>query len=581
MSYQKLTAFYLAAAASVHSQPAPTLSPGLQLVVQQLDRTATAALERGSISFALAAVTRDGIAWSRNYGAGATSDTPYRVGTAAFTAIMLLQLAHESKVHLSDRVANNLPEISRVPARYPDAAPLTLLQLATHNTGLEFEPAASATIPASEWESAVLSALPQTKFATEPGTHVAEAAINDALLALALSRAAGLPYPSYVKQNILHPLGMTHTDFEPAEPLGGGLTIAVRTTLPDLARFAQFEMLGGPDTVLPRAELDANYHRLWLVNSISVPNPSEGVGIGFAGETWTSNRNSHYYFIPTVAAQVPGYRAAFWFEPRTHAGVILLQHGEGPALNEMIHSYVYTLNAQKVDAGSQEPQPPFPYRKENVSFPGSAAGISLNGTLTVPEGKGPFPAIVLVQPLGVVNRDEPLLNHRPFLVLADYLTRKGIAVLRYDTRATRAAGELAADVNAASAFLRNRPEIDPHRIGLLGQGDGGRTAAIAASHDPAIAFLIALSTPAAPELQTLACPVLALYGEKDLNTPTSARLQRAVNPKSRILQLPDLNFLLQTTDTGLGREAVWAEETISPLALEAIVKGIDEFVPRQ
>src|SRR5262249_55149872 len=127
-----------------------------------------------------------------------------------------------------------------------------------------------------------------------------------------------------------------------------------------------------------------------LVNSVSVPNPTEGVGIGYAGETWSSNRNSHYYFIPPIGTQSSGYRAAFWFEPRTHAGVVLLQHGDGPAMNEMIHSYVYTLNAQKVEAGSQEPKAPVAYREESVSF-SSPGGNLPQRHADHPGGQGPVP----------------------------------------------------------------------------------------------------------------------------------------------------------------------------------------------
>ena len=490
--YVRLIVLLATGTSCANAQSMPPLSPGLQQVIKALDQTATASVKNGALSLGLAVATRDGPAWTRSYGyenAGshtlATADTSYRVGVAAFTGIMLLQLVHDGKVHLSDRVDKYLPEINRIPARYPDAAPLTLLQLATQSTGLDLKGTATAGFARStiaQWENVLVSALPHARFANEPGAHFAEAGINDAILAIALGRAAGQPYLEYVKQKIFAPLEMTHSNFESNGNLGEDLMIAASTTIGDMVKFAQFEMLGGPDTVLPRKDLEANYRRMWLVNSLSVPNPTEGFGIGYGGETWTSNRNSHYYFIPPIGARVPGYRASFWFEPRTHAGIVLLQHGDGPVLNEMIHSYVYTLNAQKVDAGAQEPQRPVPYREESISFSSPAVGISLDGTLTVPEGKGPFPALVLVQPMGPFDRDEPLLNHRPFLVLADYLARKGIATLRYDVRGVGKSGgkfagatrnDMAGDVKAATAYLRSRPEIDAHGIGLLGHIDGG------------------------------------------------------------------------------------------------------------
>jgi CubicO group peptidase (beta-lactamase class C family) len=108
------------------AQPAPSLSPGLQQVIKQLDQTATASLKNGSLSFALAVVTRDGPGWTGNYGyedaanlTPASADTPYQVGAAAFTGIMLLQLVHDGKVHLSDRADRYFPEINRIPASYP------------------------------------------------------------------------------------------------------------------------------------------------------------------------------------------------------------------------------------------------------------------------------------------------------------------------------------------------------------------------------------------------------------------------------------------------------------------------------
>ena len=647
-------------------------------VIQALDRTASAAAKNGGVDFGLAVVTRDGPAWTRSYGSqdGAAQAT-YCVGQAAFTGVMLLQLMHDGKVHLSDRVDKYFPEISRIPTRYPDAAPLTLVQFATHSTGLDVPQTAAGAFAAnasSQWESALLAALPRVRFVTEPGTHVAESGINDAILAAALSRAAGQPYFDYVKQRIFAPLAMSDSHFEPNRKLGEDFTVPVSTPVGDMVKFARFEMLGGPDSVLPRKDLQANYARMWLVNSVSVPNPTEGVGVGYGGETWTSNRNSHYYFIPPIGTQVTGYRASFWFEPRTHAGVVLLQHGDGPALGEMIHSYVYTLNAQKVDAGQQEPQQPVPYRQESVAFSSPAAGVSLSGTLTVPAGNGPFPALVLVQPMGAFPRDEPLLNHRPFLVLADSLTRKGIAVLRYDVRGNGQSGgkfagatrtDLASDVKAAVAYLRSRPEIDRAAIGLLGHMDGGRTAALAATENPDVRFLAVLSMPSVPaseafaernlinsegfgasnahsaerfatdrkiaaliagetdpailerklaevltsageenvparlkqlmapgfrssltvdpveELRKVTCPVLALYGEKDLVIPVSVHapamrkvIQAAGNPRSEVHEYPDLNLLLQTADTGLTREAVWAEETIAPAVLSEIADWV-------
>src|SRR5262249_30250186 len=170
------------------------------------------------------------------------------------------------------------------------------------------------------------------------------------------------------------------------------------------------------------------YRRTWVGNSVAVVNPSEWFGIGYDGETWTSN---HYYFIPTIGSPKQGSDAVLWFEPRRHTGMILLHHGNaGGALGQMIHTYVYTLNAQKVDAGRQDPVKPLPYTEEEVSFENPAAGIRLAGSLTIPQGTGPFPAVVLIPKAGPMDRDERILNHRSFLVLADYVTRARVGVVR-------------------------------------------------------------------------------------------------------------------------------------------------------
>ncbi len=116
----------------------------------------------------------------------------------------------------------------------------------------------------------------------------------------------------------------------------------------------------------------------------------------------------------------------------------------------------YPLNMEKQDAPfrlnrPQEPQPPFPYDSEEVKFRNGKAGITLAGTLTIPEGNGTFPAEILITGIGPQNRDEEIMGHKPFAVIADYLTRNGIAVLRYDDRGVgQSEGNYA---SATSAYL--------------------------------------------------------------------------------------------------------------------------------
>ena len=152
----------------------------------------------------------------------------------------------------------------------------------------------------------------------------------------------------------------------------------------------------------------------------------------------------------------------------------------------------------------QEPKPPFPYRSDDIVIANAAGKSELAGTLTRPEGNGPFPAVVLITGSGLQNRDEELMGHKPFLVLADYLTRHGIAVLRYDDRgagkstgdvASATSEDFAGDAWAVWQTLRGRPEIDPKRIGLLGHSEGALIAPMLAASHPEIAFIVMLAGP--------------------------------------------------------------------------------------
>ncbi len=167
----------------------------------------------------------------------------------------------------------------------------------------------------------------------------------------------------------------------------------------------------------------------------------------------------------------------------------------------------------------QDPQPPFPYTEREAAI-AHPFGHSLAGTLTIPTNTalardGKFPAVVLVSGSGPQNRDEELLGHRPFAVIADALARKGVAVLRYDDRGTgRSKGsfggcdtlDFATDADAASEYLKAQSEIDRDRIGMLGHSEGGMIAPLVSmwqnqgvgATDPemaAISFLVLLAAP--------------------------------------------------------------------------------------
>jgi pimeloyl-ACP methyl ester carboxylesterase len=158
-------------------------------------------------------------------------------------------------------------------------------------------------------------------------------------------------------------------------------------------------------------------------------------------------------------------------------------------------------------ARPQEPAPPFPYEVREVTFENPEAGIRLAGTLTAPRGEGPFPAAVLISGSGPQDRDESLMGHRPFLVLADHLTRQGIAVLRFDDRgvgdsegdfASATTADLAADVAAAVRWLDSLPLADSHALGLIGHSEGGIIAPMVAGSDPRVDWLVLLAPPGVP-----------------------------------------------------------------------------------
>jgi pimeloyl-ACP methyl ester carboxylesterase len=342
-------------------------------------------------------------------------------------------------------------------------------------------------------------------------------------------------------------------------------------------------------------------------------------------------------------------------------------------------------------ARPQEPTRPLPYREEEVAYD-SAPGVRLAATLTLPPGRGPFPAVVLITGSGPQDRDESIAGHRPFYVLADALTRRGIAVLRADDRgvggSTGSVGgattseDFATDALAGVRFLAARPDVRDDAIGLVGHSEGGLVAPLAATRATpearAIEFLVLLAGPGVPlgeilaaqqslilgaqgapatmidknsqvlerliaialeepdrerataamrtvltnsiatlpdavrpaataqveaqvqqmssawmrfmlaydplpALRSLEIPVLALFGERDLQVPPAqskapleAALQAAGHPASRVVELPRLNHLFQAAATGAPAEYATIEETMNAAALELIGSWIVE-----
>ena len=333
----------------------------------------------------------------------------------------------------------------------------------------------------------------------------------------------------------------------------------------------------------------------------------------------------------------------------------------------------------------QEPKPPFPYASEEVTFDSLAEDVTLAGTLTRPEGDGPFPAVVLVSGSGPQDRNEELFGHKPFLVLADHLTRRGIAVLRYDDRGVgdstgdrseAVMADFAQDAAGAVSYLADRKDIDAKRIGLAGHSEGGVVVPMVANaHPDRVAFLVLMAGTAVPgeellHMQTAAvlkamgvdkdtiaqgeagnrkvyeavrdaeqpltdeqvaelvagiaggeseeardtlkarlklvqsrwfrdfllydprpaltkvrCPVLAVFGGKDLQVPAeenAAGMKGAFaengNGDVTVRTLPGLNHLFQTADSGAPTEYGRIEETFAPAALQVIGDWIEQQV---
>lgn len=150
----------------------------------------------------------------------------------------------------------------------------------------------------------------------------------------------------------------------------------------------------------------------------------------------------------------------------------------------------------------QEPKTPFAYYTEEVTFKNEKNNIIFSGTLTRPAKEGIYPAVVVVSGSGPQNRDEELMDHKPFLVLADHLTKNGIAVLRYDDRGVEKSGgkfetatsaDFANDAEAAFNYLKTRKDINKKKIGIAGHSEGGMIAPMVAAKNPDVAFIVMMA----------------------------------------------------------------------------------------
>jgi CubicO group peptidase (beta-lactamase class C family) len=348
----------LVAARSARAQS--RIAPSLAATIDSLATQALAIDHTGGMTIGL--VDDHGLYWTRSWGVAdartgraPSAATVYRIGsiTKQFTALMLLRLVRAGTVHLSDPVDRYFPQIDSVHGGAPHAPAITLVELATMRSGLAQEPESLPVFlrgPTREWERVLGRALRHTVVDAEPGVRWEYSNIGYATLGAALENAAGRPYIDYVRDEILRPLGMTHTTFEPDstelaelamgfsfDPESGGgpgapdTTVSVRerrgrgykipngglfSTVGDLARFLVFEMGNGPDSVLPSAELKRNFESI----AFATPDLTQGYGLGFH----VQRRGSLLAF--GHPGSVAGYLATAYFDPASHTGVVVLRN---------------------------------------------------------------------------------------------------------------------------------------------------------------------------------------------------------------------------------------------------------------
>jgi uncharacterized protein len=212
------------------------------------------------------------------------------------------------------------------------------------------------------------------------------------------------------------------------------------------------------------------------------------------------------------------------------------QHGGSLPLTLKRVKDAATLNRPR----PQNPVKPYPYRDEDVSYKNTQQNVTLAATFTIPQGKGPFPAVLLITGSGPQDRDESIMGHKPFLVLSDYLTRRGVAVLRADDRgvgkstgkfAGATTADFSTDVEAGVAYLKTRHEVDIHKIGLIGHSEGGIIAPMVAARDPSVAFIVMMAGSGVPGDQILpeqALQLAAAAGESKEKAQKAAADEREV-----------------------------------------------------
>jgi pimeloyl-ACP methyl ester carboxylesterase len=240
-----------------------------------------------------------------------------------------------------------------------------------------------------------------------------------------------------------------------------------------------------------------------------------------------------------------------------------------------------TADTAAVHIRPQTPELPFPYNSEDLEYDGITSGIHYSGTLTYPKSGGPFPAAVLITGSGQQDRDETIFGHKLFAVIADYLTKRGYAVLRVDDRgigkstgniSEATSRDFAKDVETSLQELQKRKDIDRKRTGLIGHSEGALIASIAASESTGIDFIIMLAGPGLKGSALL-----------ELQNEAAARSQGAsaeMAESYKRLSAAVIQAALSSHDTAVQMQEVWKsflswKKTVRPEAVTNMGMGND------
>lgn len=235
----------------------------------------------------------------------------------------------------------------------------------------------------------------------------------------------------------------------------------------------------------------------------------------------------------------------------------------------------------------QEPKEPYPYYSEEVSFPNNEANITLAGTLTLPKETGTFPVVVMITGSGPQNRNEELAGHKPFLVISDYLTRKGIGVMRYDDRgagkstgdfATATSVDFASDVQSAIGYLKTRKEVDKNNIGLIGHSEGGIIAPMVASQSKDVNFIVLMAGTGIPGSE-----LLSLQGRlitKAMGKPAT-EIEKSAEIRDKMINMTVASQDMQTLKDDLNAYLKNEAQNDEARALVPEGTNVEQFIKAQ